>query len=176
VDGHKSSPNKPPVTGNGDKQRDLLSRAMQFQQHYVSSFQGFENFQKRTRKWLYLFAGRAYELGCPYKEDDASFKLLADAPFFKDDREKPKKNNVMKTLVILGMSARPHQKELRGLAIRIGAVLEDFYVGGVPPEPTVVAEKLKAEGGIYKLYGKRSEEANADDVVQADFDLLSDRP
>jgi hypothetical protein len=137
-------------------------------------FQTLEGFQGRTRKWLYLFAGHVYELGCQYKEDDASFKLLADAPFFKDDREKPKKNNVMKTLAILGMSANPHQKELRGLAVRIGAVLEDFYVGGVPPVPTVVAEKLKTEGGIYKLYRRRSEKANADDVVQDDFDLLSD--
>jgi hypothetical protein len=145
MDGHNSSPSNMPVTGNRNKQGDLLSRAMKLQQCYGPPFQALEGFQERTRKWLYGFAGHVYELGCPY-EEDASFKLLADAPFFKDDREKPKKNNVMKTLAILGMSAKPHQKELRNLAVRMGAVLEDFYALGVPPVPTVVADKLKAEG------------------------------
>jgi hypothetical protein len=165
------------IVSDRKEQNDLFAEAKDIQSYYAEITKKFEAAKGGYRKNFNLLVDRMYVLGSSYKEKPnfGSYQKLLDDPFFDEDREKPKKNNVMKTVAIFGMKAKPTERQS---ALKIGAVLEYLHEQGVSATPGAVIARLKSGGGIDTLYRrhctkKANEDNNADvDTLRDELDLL----
>jgi hypothetical protein len=93
--------------------------------------------------------------------------------FWNDVRQKPKGDEVMKAVLTFAMKAK--SKNLRNRVTKTAAVLESFDQLEVKAEHFVVA-RLKAGGGIEKMYGEISGKYKGGSALPDDLDLLKPAP
>lgn len=94
-----------------------------------------------------------------YKSNPRALERFLGNEFWRGDREPQKPEKAMKAVAIFAM--RAGSKQSRRDASVIGAILEHFYEEGVPPIPSVVAKRIKAEGGVDKSYRRICPKAKA---------------
>jgi hypothetical protein len=124
------------------------------------------------RDKIYQFIGYCYRGGHMYNGNPRALQRFLGNEFWRGDREPQKPEKAMKAVAIFAM--RAGSKQSRRDASVIGAILEHFYEEGVTPIPSVVAKRIKAEGGVDKLYRRICPKAKAKErALRDDLDLLN---
>ncbi len=101
------------------------------------------------RERLYQFLQACYWVGFYYSQNNLEYRRFKMHDFYRHSRQKPKgNNNVMKWVVYFAMKAT--SKRSRDRAGKYWKVLDSFLNEGVTAD--VVAGRLKAGGGIDRLY------------------------
>jgi 2-oxoacid dehydrogenase/acyltransferase catalytic subunit len=155
------------------KKQNPLSEVQEAAESYAELSQNYNEAAEGYRLRLYEFAARCYWIGLAFARSPASYQQFMSDVFWNDVRQKPKGDEVMKAVLTFAMKAK--SKNLRNRVTKTAAVLESFDQLEVKAEHVVVA-RLKAGGGIEKMYGEISGKYKGGSALPDDLDLLKPAP
>lgn len=155
------------------KKQNPLSEVQEAAESYAELSQNYNEAAEGYRLRLYEFAARCYWIGLAFARSPASYQQFMSDVFWNDVRQKPKGDEVMKAVLTFAMKAK--SKNLRNRVTKTAAVLESFDQLEVKAEHVVVA-RLKAGGGIEKMYREISGKYKDGSALPDDLDLLKPAP
>jgi hypothetical protein len=151
------------------KKQSLLTAARDAARLYEELCEKYNEAAEGYRVQVYNFAARCYRIGLGFVKDIEEFKRFTADTFWVDVRQKPKDTKIMKAVLTFAMKAK--SKQLLNRASKTAAVLESLAEQQIDADE--VAERLKAGGGIEKLYRDLSPNRNINSRLPDDLELLS---
>ena len=122
---------------------------------------------------LYEFLQACYWVGQFYTQNNFAYRQFKLLDFWRHSRQKPKgKLNIMKWVVYFAMRAL--SKRMRDRAGKYWKVLDSFLNDDVAAD--AVARKLKAGGGVDRLYAELCDRVREDEAKRDDLELLRAAP
>jgi hypothetical protein len=141
--------------------------------HEAAIFAKLATSHEGTRLRLYNLIAQAYRIGCDFSESPTEYRRFQELEFWRDTRQKPKNDNIMKSVLNFITGNREPNR-----SVKAGAVLEHFRREGLHWKE--VAQHLKDGGGYQKLYrkvcAKAGDEPGADDGHADDLAMLEPAP
>ena len=151
------------------KKRNPLSEVQEAAESFTELFRDYNEAAEGYRLRLYKFVARCYWIGRAFAKNPSSYQRFMDDVFWNDVRQKPRDDEIMKAVLTFAMNAK--SKNLRNRVTKTAAVLESLDQHEVKAEHVVVA-RLKAGGGIEKIYREISGRNKGGSALPDDLDLL----
>jgi hypothetical protein len=120
------------------------------------------------RMKLYVFAQLCYRIGLGYSRRLDEFATFKEDPFWANVRQRPKDDKIMRAVLMFTMKAR--SAKLASSITKTAKVLESMASQDV--KPGEVAKRLKAGGGILKMYAELSPSRSDIGRIADDLELL----
>ncbi len=121
------------------------------------------------RAKLYEFAARCYKVGLGFRERLDQFARFKEDSFWADARQKPRDDKIMRAVLVFTMKAR--SAKLASSITKTARVLDSLAAQGIKPDE--VAKRLKAGGGILKMYADLSPNRSDNGRVPDDLEMLN---
>jgi len=162
-------PQSPTSMFENPKKRNPLSEVQEAAESFTELSRDYYEAAEGYRLRLYKFAARCYWIGRAFAKNPSSYQRFMDDVFWNDVRQKPREDEIMKAVLTFAMNAK--SQNLRNRVTKTAAVLESLDQHEVKAEHVVVA-RLKAGGGIEKMYREISGRYKGGSALPDDIDLL----
>jgi hypothetical protein len=151
------------------RKRNPLSEVQEAAESFTELSRDYNEAAEGYRLRLYKFVARCYWIGRAFAKNPSSYQRFMDDVFWNDVRQKPRDDEIMKAVLTFAMNAK--SKNLRNRVTKTAAVLESLDRQELTAERVVVA-RLKAGGGIEKIYREISGRNKGGSALPDDLDLL----
>jgi hypothetical protein len=130
------------------EQRDPIEIVNEAAKLFSQTFDAFQASVTGYMERIYKPLELSYEAAEKFLANPDQYEQFAQHEFFESSRQKPKLKNVMKSVLYFATNATDTRS--RNRQSRYAKVLDKFLSEKIPADQ--VAERLRAEGGIEKLY------------------------
>jgi hypothetical protein len=135
---------------------------------YRNMSQVFSESSDGYRARLYTFLRKCYHAIKLFSESPQEYQRLKDDEFWDNSRQKPKDQFIAKWVLYYVMQAK--SKVVRDRAGKCAKVLDSFLRQGMPVR--LMDARLRALGGVDKIYAKLCAGAPRDELKFDDLELL----
>jgi len=163
------TPKSPRGMFESPRKQNPLSEVQEAAESFAELSRDYNEAAEGYRLRLYKFLARCYWIGRAFAKNPSSYQRFMDDVFWNDVRQKPRDDEIMKAVLTFAMNAK--SKNLRNRVTKTAAVLESLDQQELKAEHVVVA-RLKAGGGIEKMYREISGRYKGGSALPDDLDLL----
>jgi hypothetical protein len=128
----------------------------------------YEEAKEGYRAALYKFAERCYKVGRRFSECMDQYARFKEDPFWSNVMQKPKDDKIMRAVLVY--ATKSNAGAFGSLVTKIAKVLDELVVQNEPAGK--IAELIKSEGGIEKMYAKLSPSLKTDPRIPDDLEML----